>query len=157
MQTFTDNQGKSWSIEITVATVKELKRDLEVDLMTIAEQGDDLLGKLASDPVLLVDALWVVCRDQAEADGIGDEAFAGRLGGDSLDEAIMALMEAIADFFPKARRQMLRKMLAKAREAESRLLDQINQKLDSEEMDAEIDRQLASYGDGSTSSPASSG
>jgi hypothetical protein len=143
MQSFKDNQGATWSIEITVTTVKRLKNELDIDLMKIAEPDSDLLDRLAGDPILLVDALWVICRDNAT---ITDEEFGQRMGGESIDNAVMALMEAIADFFPRARREILRKMIAKARQAEETVLSRVSEKMDSGEIESEVERQLNEHG-----------
>jgi hypothetical protein len=143
MQSFKDNQGATWSIEITVTTVKRLKNELDLDLMKIAEPDSDLLDRLAGDPILLVDALWVICRDNAT---ITDEEFGQRMGGESIDNAVMALMEAIADFFPRARREILRKMIAKARQAEETVLSRVSEKMDSGEIESEVERQLNEHG-----------
>jgi hypothetical protein len=58
----------------------------------------------------------------------------------------MALMEAIADFFPRARREILRKMIAKARQAEETVLSRVSEKMDSGEIESEVERQLNEHG-----------
>ena len=63
MKTFTDNKGRIWTLEVTVATVKRVRALCRVDLNSIVEldknnkPSAELLERLSSDPVLLVDVL----------------------------------------------------------------------------------------------------
>ena len=64
MKTFTDNKGRTWTLEVTVATVKRVRGLCKVDLNSIVEldknnkPSAELLERLSSDPVLLVDVLY---------------------------------------------------------------------------------------------------
>lgn len=94
---FTDNQGRRWPIRMDIEIVKRLKKSsLAFDIM-----AEDSLPKLASDPVLLCDVLFVICMDEADAAGVTDEDFGRGLGGDALLDATNQLIEAIVDFFPR--------------------------------------------------------
>jgi len=59
MKTFNDNTGRSWTLSVTVGTIKRVRALCGVDLANIItlEAGKqpkvDLLERLASDPVLL--------------------------------------------------------------------------------------------------------
>ena len=82
MRTFKDNAGRTWSLTLNVWTVKKVRDLLAVDLLDLGESGNKpgLLVRLISDPVLLVDVLYVVCKDQADAAGITDEQFGRGIG-----------------------------------------------------------------------------
>ena len=107
MHSFTDNAGRTWTVEITVADLKRLRAMLGIDIANLTEPDappeEQLLARLATDPVLLVDVLYVLCLDQAEKAGVTDEQFGRAMAGDAIEEATEALLEAIVDFTPNPR------------------------------------------------------
>ena len=113
MKPFTDSQGRTWSVVINVSAIKRVRDVLGVDLLDVA--NGDLLSRLADDPCLLVDVLFVLSKPEADAKGITDEDFGRCMVGGVLDEASAALMKELLDFFPSALRaralvKMIRKM-----------------------------------------------
>jgi hypothetical protein len=113
MQSFKDNAGRTWAVAVTVDAVKRVKRLIGVDLLAVGE-GDQLLQRLADDPVLLVDVVYAICKPDVDAANLTDEDFGRAMGGgDSIDLAVVALMDGLADFFPKARRAVLRRAIVK--------------------------------------------
>ncbi len=127
MKTFTDSKGRAWDVELNVHQMKRLRDRLGVDLANVISTGPGggvetgTLERLASDPCLLADVLWVLCEKSAKAAGVTDEEFGSSLAGDSVEEATRALLDELVDFFPGARRLFLRKALdlAKKRADES--------------------------------------
>ena len=92
MRTFKDNAGRTWSLTLSVWTVKKVRDLLGVDLLDLggesaSAQKPGLLFRLISDPVLLVDVLYVVCKDQADSASVTDEQFGRAMGGDAIDAA----------------------------------------------------------------------
>ena len=98
MAKFIDKEGDNWEIVITIGKLRRLK-EKGINLLRIDEQ--------AIDPVLLVDVLYEVCKEQARERGINLEAFEKRFDGDVVVAASEALGEAFADFFPARRAQIL--------------------------------------------------
>ena len=121
MKTFTDNKGRTWTLEVTVATVKRVRALCRVDLNSIVEldknntPSAELLERLSSDPVLLVDVLYAVCKPQADKLGITDEDFGEAMAGDAIEHATTGLLEEVIDFFPEAKRLVMRKILSASR------------------------------------------
>jgi len=121
MKTFTDNKGRTWEIEVTVATVKRVRALCRVDLNSIVEldknnkPSAELLERLSSDPVLLVDVLYAVCKSQADKLGVSDVDFGEAMAGDAIEHATTALLEEVIDFFPEAKRLVMRKILSASR------------------------------------------
>jgi hypothetical protein len=111
MRTFSDALGRSWSIEITVATLKRVRALAGVDLIEAA--GGTLLDRLVADPVLLGDVLYACVKPQADERKITDEDFGRSLAGDSIDTATTALLEEFVAFFPNPRRRVLTQALTK--------------------------------------------
>jgi hypothetical protein len=164
MHTFKDREGLEWAVDVNVTSVKRVKSLAGVDLLGIAEAGGDLIRRLATDPVALVDVLYAVCKPQADERGVTDEQFGRGMAGDSIERAATALMEDLADFFPSGRGSVLRKALGKVREAEALATRQAGLALDAIDVASLMPpaaSPLASppprSGGTSTNSPASSG
>ena len=116
MKPFTDASGRTWELTVVVSAVKRVRDLLGVDLMDVA--SGDLLERLADDPVLLVDVLYVLCKPQADAKSITDEDFGRAMVGGVLDEAASALMKELLDFFPSAQRARALGKMARKLEAQ---------------------------------------
>ena len=73
MHTFTDNAGRVWTANLNVATLKRVRALAGVDLASailVERDGKveaSLLERLASDPALLVDALYALCKEHYPA------------------------------------------------------------------------------------------
>lgn len=110
MPEFKDANGKAWLVRLDAPTIADVRRDCGVDL---AELEGKVAGQLESDPVLLVNVLYVVCREQANQAGINDRQFGTALVGDPIGAAAKALIDAITDFFPIGKRTLLRSLVDK--------------------------------------------
>ena len=121
MKSFTDNKGRTWEIVVTVATVKRVRALCKVDLNSIVEldknnkPSAELLERLSSDPVLLVDVLYAVCKPQADKLGITDEDFGEAMAGDTIEHATTALLEEVINFFPESKRMVMQRILSASR------------------------------------------
>ncbi len=147
MKTFKDNAGRTWTVGIDVAAIKRVRSLVDVDLMSAVE--GKLLERLVSDPVLLCDVIYCVCKPEADSKGVSDEEFGRAMAGDAVDHATTALLEELVDFFPQARRRLLAKALAKLKNLEARALEVAEMKLDSPELEAEMEAALARHPGGS--------
>ena len=155
MRTFTDNAGRTWTLTINVGAIKRVRGLLDVDLLEVVE--GKLIERLIRDPILLCDVVYAVCKPEADSLNVSDEEFGRAMAGDAVDHATTALLEELVDFFPQARRRLLAKALAKLKTLEARALEVAEMKLDSPELEAEMEAALASIGDSSGSSPGSPG
>lgn len=157
---FTDTNGKAWLVDINVNVAKRIKKQLQLDLLD--KLGLQLLEGIASDPIQLANVLYVCLEDQATAAGINDEQFGSALSGDVLENAATAFMEAVRDFFPSARRQVIAKALGKMKAVEAATTKRALELLDSPELDQAIANQMKqgeakfreACGDSSITSPA---
>jgi len=141
MKTFVDNVNRTWSIAINIAAVKRVKDLLDIDLLEVLDGA--LLEKLASDPVLLCDCIYVLCLTEADARNVSDEEFGQAMAGEAIDRAACAFMEELTDFFPSAKRRILQKALAKLKTLEERIEGAATQRLDSGIIEQLIERELA--------------
>jgi hypothetical protein len=148
MHTFKDQStpgspdGRVWTVQITVATIKRVQALCNVNLLDVLDSKSHLLEKLSTDPILLCDVLYAICQQQAESASITDEQFGQALAGDVIDHATTALLQELADFFPAAKRTVLKKALAKLRQVEEKALEIASQQLDSPELQQQLEHLL---------------
>lgn len=140
MKTFTDNEGRDWQVAVNVDTIRRVRSSLDVNLMG-AVQGD-LLEELSADPVMLCNVLYVVCEHQAEDRQVSDADFGRAMAGDAIENATVALLEELVDFFPQRKRRVLARALAKLQAVEERAIEYAEARLDSPELDRRIDAEL---------------
>ena len=113
MRQFTDTKERVWDVELNVRQMKRVRDVLGIDLVNVIQAGKDgavatdTLDRVANDPILLVDILWVLCEGQAKAAGVTDDDFGSSLAGDSISDATRAFLDELVDFFPGARRLFL--------------------------------------------------
>jgi hypothetical protein len=136
MKTFNDNAGRTWTVAINVDAIKRVKSLLSVNLLDAVE--GKLIEQLVSDPVLLCDVLYVLCKPEADTKQVTDEEFGRAMAGDAIDTATTCLLEELVDFFPQAKRQVLAKALAKLKTFQARAIQTASKRLD----DPKLDRQL---------------
>jgi len=160
MHTFTDNAGRVWTIAVNVATIKRVQGLLKVNLYKLLDDNFKGLGELLGDIIQLVDVLYCLCKEEAEARKVSDEDFGRAMFGDAIHQATEAFLEELIDFFPDPKvRRSLRKIIAESRKVRGRMLDRAEQVLESFDADREANRLLSSYGiapESSDSTPAPS-
>ncbi len=142
MKTFTDNANRTWTVAVNVGAVKRMRDLLKLDLA--GDNLADVIGKLANDPVALVDTLWVILQSQAEAQSVSAEAFADAVAGDVITRATEALLEEIVDFFPEPKRRTMRRILELMRSAERQALERLEAMAESPEMEARLQKEIDS-------------
>ena len=151
MASFDDNAGRSWTLRIDVSAIRRVREALDVDLLDLA--GGPLLERVAGDPVLLVDILYVLCSAQADEQSVDAEAFGAAMAGDAIDRATGALLEALADFFPSRKAALLRQVIDKGQTLAERLLARAEKRLADGDLDAAMEEVAAESGGSASSSP----
>jgi hypothetical protein len=135
MAVFRDAKGRDWTVVVDTTTVKPVRESLQIDLL---DTSGRTLERLADEPALLVDVLWVLCRDEAKERGVTDIQFGQALVGDSIDAATAALMEAVTDFFPSRKRDVLRRAAAMAERVRQKGTDMALAKIENPELEAKL-------------------
>jgi hypothetical protein len=131
MHTFKDNQGREWTVEITVAAIKRVRGLAGVDLMEVLEGSNGLIEKLVRDPVLLCDVIYAACKPQADERQVTDETFGASMAGDAIEHATAALLEELVDFCPSPRdRANLGRVLKATREVMDKARDVVERRID---------------------------
>ena len=157
MTSFTDSQGRTWVLTVNVDAIRRVRQLTDVDLLEVV--GGKLLEQLAEDPVLLCDVLFALCKPEADAKQVSDEDFGRSMAGDVIEQATGALLEALADFFPGRKGELLKQAAAKLDQLQAKVLDHAEAKLTSGELEAQVEAMLSEHersGGSSISAPASS-
>ena len=155
MRTFKDNAGRTWTVDINVATLKRVRGLTGVDLMQVIE--GTLIEKLIRDPVLLCDVVYAICKPEADAAKVSDEEFGKAMAGDAIEAATTTALEELVGFCPSPRdRANLGRVLQATKKVMERARDLVEKKLDSGELDRLADRLLETAGASSGSAPESS-
>lgn len=139
MKSFTDSSGKTWNISLNLAQAKKVKERIGIDFL----DGGQSLNRLATDPYILADTLFVLCESQATAANVTDLQFGEALSGDPIEAATDALLNELVDFFPSRQRGALQTLLAKWKQAQEQVATMTESKLTSEAMDQIIQRTMA--------------
>lgn len=137
MSSFTDESDRKWVLRVDVAAIKSVRDALKFNLGDLGETADNFL-RLADDPCLLCDVLYLLCEDQAKERNISDTDFGRLLAGDVIFNATVALEEAITDFFPQAKRSLLQRLRKKTDRVQTMGINLVSEKLD----DPELERQI---------------
>lgn len=126
MQTFKDTQSREWKVEINLEQIKLVRSLAKVDLYNLF--GDEA-KRLFADPVMLVDTLFVLCKQQASERNMTDIDFGRGFSGQVLEDAANALLEEVLNFFPQSRQKLMRAMTNKsmklAEEMQTSAMDKI--------------------------------
>lgn len=164
MPSFKDARQREWLVALDAPTIRLVRQECHVDLG--GTDGSEF-NRLAEDPVLLVDVLWVICREQAGKQNLAAEEFGRSLVGDPIDAATAALEQAWHSFFPQRKRSLLLSLSAKNAAIRLKAEELTRAKIDDPEleqrvvaaMEAKLTREVESLLtqlNGPTSSPASS-
>jgi len=159
MRTFKDNAGRTWTVSITVDAIKRVRSLLDVDLLEVV--GGKLIDRLITDPVLLCDIVYAVCKPEADAQSVSDEDFGRAMAGDAIEHATTALLEELVSFSPSPRdRANFKKVLETTRRVMDKARDLVEQRIESGELDRIAEEALMqtvpNAGDSSGDSPGSS-
>ena len=158
MQIFKDRDGREWQVVLNVFQMKRIRAALGVDLINVIELDKDgqvrvdMIDKIANDPCLLVDILWVLVQDQARTLNVTDEQFGTALAGDAIENATKAFLDELVDFFPGAKRLFLQKAVGLARKFGGEWNETLKKALE----DPELEKRVRESMNSSTSSQGSS-
>lgn len=158
MRSFTDNKNRRWEIELNVYQMKRVRSLLGVDLVNVITLGEDgkvkvdLIDRIANDPCLLVDILYVLVESEAKKENISDVDFGSSLAGEAIEMATKAFLDELVDFFPGARRLFLKKAV----EISQKYGDEMKVTLEKVLEDPEFEKKVKESMSSSVSLPASS-
>ena len=140
MKTFQDNAGRTWTVAIHAAAIKQVRSLLGLNLLEAIE--GKLVERFMTDPILACDVLYVLCKQEADARGISDEEFGRAMAGDALEHGTQQMLEELVDFFPQAKRPMLAKAIAKLNAFQAKAIETANKRLDDPALDRHLEQIL---------------
>lgn len=124
MRTFKDTTGDEWTVSVAWGDIVRVEKETGVNLPDLFDKDMELLARVSSDFGLLVSVVACLCSDQIDSRGLNETEFAGRFGGDVLEDSFEAVLQATIDFFPsERRREALREWLAKIQKASTTILE----------------------------------
>ena len=141
MKSFADNAGRTWAVQVNVDTIKRVQGLLGVNLLDVVD--GDLIERLVADPVLVCDVVYVVCKPEADKQGVSDEEFGRAMAGDAIHNAAEALLAEIVDFFPPAKRTILAAALEKMRNLETVAMGAALERINDTDFETKLREQLA--------------
>lgn len=145
MAAFLDAIGDRWTIEISVAEIRQLRAEISVDLLSLLDDNGALLRKLAGDPIQLVDVISVLCSDQITSRDLDERGFAKRLVGHGLEAALDGLIEALANFSQPRQGAVIRQVWAKAKAMDQKVMDGVTAKLAGPDLDRKLDAKMEAF------------
>jgi hypothetical protein len=120
MHAFNDNQGRTWNIAVNAATIRLVRAYYPWFLQGGAVETFDRLAECGSNLAAaedLINVLYLLCRDQANAASISDGEFGRALCpdvlGNPIEHATAAMIEACLEFLPAGEAIVLRAARAK--------------------------------------------
>lgn len=135
-------------VVINVAAIKRVRALCNIDLASVVTLDGakkprfELLEQLSGDPVLLVDVLYAICKNEADKLGVGDIEFGEAMSGDAISEATEAFLGELIDFFPEAKRKVLQKIHSAALRFELKSREHLQKILNDPELDNRIEQAL---------------
>lgn len=146
MKLFRDAKGREWPISVNVTSVKRVKSLMDVNLLEVI--GGDLSNRLMSDPILLGDVLYALCKPDVDAKGVTDADFGEGLWGDVIDSASAALWDELINFFQNARdRAALRRTIELAQAVRERTRALVEARLNSGVIEKAVEAALQNASD----------
>ncbi len=135
---FIDQDNRPWEIEINVVTVGRIRSGLKINLLELIVPDNGLAERL-SDPCAIVDVLYLLCKEQADAAGVSDIEFGKSMTPDAIEDAWDAVMQGVVNFSPRGMRSANQKILDKAKAFREKAATQIKSAIDSSDFDAMLD------------------
>jgi len=137
MRSFKDSLDRDWIVTVNYTAKVRVQAACNVDLFELG-----VFEKLGNDPGLIIEVLTALVADQLTARSITPAQFQDGLIGDAIERASDAMIQEIIDFFPKRRREVLRKVYAAAEQVQDKAAELIEEKLNSGDLLKSLEQSL---------------
>lgn len=152
MAKFKTLDGKEWVIDVTYLTVKRVRDLCGVNLLDICNLDKESLSGWVADDLQVLEVVCAVVRPQLAAIDMSDEDFFAACDGGVLKEAVERLVDQVSNFFQEPRKGLVKKVIAKLREAEKKMQSQAEKAIEAALSQCDFEAALAMHGSsGSTS------
>ena len=139
MASFKDNTGQDWGVTVWLGAIQEHRKKIGWCLLDIVEDKAKRFQEIFLDPFALSKTLQVLCGDQISDRDLSKDDFNRLLVGDTLEHAAHAVVEAVIDFFPKARREVLRSQVTLLLAAMDRMTTFLREDAENFDLDVAFD------------------
>ena len=133
MQTFVDKDGSSWSIDLSIGIMEEIKGKLDIDLLDPINENDSLVMNLApissKNIMLFVNMLFLLCEDQCKERDVSDVQFGKLLNMLSLQGSYDAFFKEWEDFFLSLGRKEIAEAMKKMQEVTAEVTMELTEKI----------------------------
>lgn len=143
MSSFKDGLGRDWTVSITLGTVKRVRDATGHNLALVLDDKMAGIATLTSDLMEFVNVLWHIVEPQAVAKGVTQEQFLEGILGDSIDAALNAFVDSLADFFPPRQRKILSMTWAKVQATSTTMADNAVAEIEAMDLSKEMDSRNA--------------
>lgn len=136
MSEMTDLNQNKWRIRLTTKAVRDIQDTHGVNLLNV---DSDPMTTLATNPMVLADAAYLICEKQAKERGISDEDFGELFDPDS---AYAAIEEAIIESFPSGQTSHVREVLANFQRMREKSMGLARQQMEKIYQSDQVDKTL---------------
>jgi hypothetical protein len=124
--TFLDGTGREWRVAFRSSLLEKIKAAHGVDFWeasNLTENGPFV--RTGSSERLLIEVAWMLCEEQAKAEGLTKDDFADLFYGEVFDAAYVAMQGGLLVFFSGAHAALFRKSLAELKHMGERQQTQV--------------------------------
>lgn len=110
---FKDNTDSIWTLKITIRDFIQIKQEFGIDVSDVFSKDNNWLAQLAAQDNLmdLIGILLLLTKADREAKGLSEDDFLALFGGDTLEAATTAFIEAVVLFLPAHKQTAMRTVL----------------------------------------------
>jgi hypothetical protein len=134
MKPFKDSVGRDWEITVDSWIAKQIRDEVKLNIGKALT--DNVIYQLGTDNTLLAETLWVICREQAEERKINQREFMESVTGDAIDRGRENLLQAIADYYPAAERELIVLQIARYKEIHTGTMAEVKANMEQKQAEA---------------------
>jgi len=146
MPSFRDNKDREWEVAIDAFSIMRIREDCDKQFMLndFEDIKNNTYSRLQADPVLLCRVVYLLCLEQIKDREISERDFYHDVIGNAIDSATEAMLEAIINFTPRQKREVLKAMAEQEKvraQATDKLLAMITDPKVREDIAAKIEQE----------------
>ncbi len=135
---FKDNQGRQYTLSISIGGVRRVRDLLDVNLADPWEKWKDglsILEGLAVDAILMIDVVYCLVKPECDSYEISSEQFGEAVDGEVLKAITETFWKVYRDFFQQSGRDDLATSVEKMETARNKAVLRVQQRIDGVDID----------------------
>lgn len=141
---FRDKENRAWTPVVDIITIRRVRDALDINVLELMVPGSGLPDRL-NDPCLLVDVLYLLCKDEADRLNIDDQSFGRAMTPDGIRDAFREISEGVVNFSHSGIRPAYRKILETAIRYDKKQTELLAALMENPEFDTMIERGMEEY------------